>query len=64
MCSGKSTLSKLIGNKFPHIYFKVNSFANKIYEVAYDLFNMKEKDRELLQNIGSRFIEIDQNVWG
>ena len=28
-----------------------------------DLFNMKEKDRSLLVNIGTKMREIDENVW-
>ena len=66
MCSGKSSLAKAI-----NAYYKkqnkqeliVDSFANKIYEIAYDIFKMDKKDRKLLQDIGTKFREIDDMVW-
>jgi nucleoside-triphosphatase THEP1 len=63
MCSGKSTLSTKIVEEFNDYNFKIDSFAGKIYKIAYDLFNMKEKDRILLQNIGSTMRDIDKDVW-
>ena len=61
MCSGKSTIANLIymlDNRY-----KKYSFASKIKELASELFNMKEKDRDLLINIGTKFREIDPDVW-
>ena len=39
------------------------SFADPIYEIARDLFNMKEKNRKLLQQIGEKMRDIDYDVW-
>ena len=65
MCSGKSTLANNIinYNKEKGITIVKDSFAAKIYELAYDIFKMKTKDRQLLQQIGTKFREIDEKVW-
>ena len=65
MGSGKSTLADYIikYNKNKNINIEKDSFASKIYELAYDLFDMKEKDRKLLQDIGTNLRKIDDNVW-
>ena len=66
MCSGKSTLAKQLITYFKinhNIDYTIDSFAKKIYELAYELFNMKQKDRELLQSIGTKMREIDNDVW-
>ncbi len=66
MASGKSTLSKYIQYYLANNYdinLKKVSFADKIYEIAYDLFGMKEKDRKLLQDIGQKMREIDENIF-
>lgn len=60
ICSGKSTLAK--------DYIEINggtifSFSAPIYEIAQNLFGMVEKDRELLQSIGTKMREIDPDVW-
>ena len=64
MGSGKSYLANLITNKFNNIFI-VKSFANKLKYIAADLFNMdiKNKDRKLLIDIGTKMREIDKNVW-
>ena len=61
MCSGKSTIANLIHTLDPR--YKKYSFANKIKELAVELFDMENKDRDLLISIGSKFREIDPNVW-
>ena len=61
MCSGKTTIADLICTS-DNQYTKY-SFASKIKEIAIELFNMKHKDRDLLINIGSKFREINQDVW-
>ena len=66
MCSGKSTLFKFIQFYLESTYqmkLKKVSFAEKIYDIAYDLFKMKEKDRRLLQDIGQKMREIDENIF-
>tara|TARA_B100001250_G_C19346619_1_gene591450 strand:- start:30 stop:548 length:519 start_codon:yes stop_codon:yes gene_type:complete len=66
MCSGKTTLTNFLIKNFAikkHIELRKISFADKIYELAYDLFNMTTKDRKLLQAIGTNMREIDKNVW-
>lgn len=61
MCSGKTTLSKII--KETDDRFVIYSFGQKVKDVAKDLFNMKDKDRSLLISIGTKMREINQNVW-
>lgn len=63
ICSGKSTLCKGIIKKFSNINFEKRSFADGVYELAYKLFDMKEKDRNLLQAIGTNMRKIDKDVW-
>jgi dephospho-CoA kinase len=61
MCSGKSTLANKIAERDPR--FQIFSFGSKVKDIAKDLFNMTEKDRSLLVNIGSKMREIDPDVW-
>lgn len=61
MCSGKTTIANLI-YMIDNRYEKY-SFASKIKELARELFNMNGKDRDLLINIGTKFREIDPDVW-
>lgn len=66
MCSGKSTLANKIIERCSEMCdekYEKDSFAGKIYELAYDLFGMKEKDRLLLQQIGTKMRDIDKKVW-
>ena len=61
MCSGKTTIADrfiTLNNKFHKL-----SFAGKVKEIANDLFNMDQKNRKLLQQIGTYMREIDPNVW-
>ena len=60
MGSGKSYLAEQIKNKYE---YKITSFAKRLKELAVELFNMKNKDRGLLINFGSKMREIDANVW-
>ena len=61
MCSGKTTLANKIKDNYPE--YNITSFAKKVKEIAVDLFGMKEKDRKLLQDIGSKMREIDKDIW-
>ena len=61
MCSGKSTLANKIAERDSR--FQIFSFGSKVKDIAKDLFNMTEKDRSLLVNIGSKMREIDPDVW-
>lgn len=68
MCSGKTTLANYIENylKEQHqMEFQRLTFAGKVYELAYELFNMdkRNKNRRLLQQIGTNMRMIDENVW-
>ena len=53
MCSGKSTLSNKIIKYYKRFGIKLEkrAFADKVYELARDLFDMKKKNRLLLQQI-------------
>ena len=61
MCSGKSTIANMIIQYNPN--YKKYSFGQKIKDIAVDLFNMKQKDRSLLIQIGGHMREIDNDVW-
>ena len=61
MCSGKTTISKIIMEY--NDSYKTYSFGKKVKDVAIDLFNMEGKDRSLLINVASKMREIDQDVW-
>jgi dephospho-CoA kinase len=61
MCSGKTTLAKYLKEK--NDTFHITSFAAKLKEIARDLFNMQQKDRQLLIQIGQKMREIDPDVW-
>ncbi len=68
MCSGKTTLSNYIKGHLMRTYgihMESMTFAGKLYELAYDLFDMDKnnKDRRLLQMIGSNMRAIDKDVW-
>ncbi len=68
MCSGKTTLSNHIKQFLTSKYsieLKSKTFAGKVYELAYDLFNMdrQKKDRKLLQTIGTLMRSVDEEVW-
>ena len=60
ICSGKTTTADILiglNNDFQKL-----SFAGKVKSIAVDLFDM-EKDRKLLQQIGTYMREIDPDVW-
>lgn len=66
MASGKSTLANYIIYYMDAIHFEKFTkitFASTIYDIAYNLFDMKEKDRKLLQDIGRKLRDIDENVF-
>ena len=63
MCSGKSTLAKKIIEYYYNDEYVKDSFAGKIYEIAHDVFNMKDKNRVLLQQIGTKMRDINKDVW-
>ena len=61
MCAGKSTLAndiKIIDNRY-NIY----SFGNNVKKIACEIFDMKNKDRSLLINIGKYMKLIDPDIW-
>ncbi len=64
MCSGKTTLAKNIQDKSYNTTY-ITSFAKKLKEIACDLFNMdiNNKNRDLMQQLGSNMRNIDENVW-
>ena len=60
MCSGKTHVSNILSR---HCALKKFAFADKVKDIAKDLFNMKQKNRKLLQEIGQSMRDIDPNVW-
>ena len=63
ICSGKTELANRLIKYYNNIEIKKRSFSDGVYKIARELFNMKVKDRKLLQNIGTKMREIDNNVW-
>ena len=61
MCSGKTTVANLI--KELDERYEIFSFGKKIKDIAYDVFDMKQKDRTLLITIADKFREIDEDIW-
>lgn len=63
MCSGKSTISRIIQDLDPR--YEIFSYGKKVKEVASDLFGMdpQVKDRSLLINVATKMREINPNVW-
>ena len=61
MCSGKTTVAKIITEI--NSEYEIFSFGGKIKEIASELFDMKNKDRSLLINIASKMREINEDVW-
>lgn len=60
MCSGKSTIANYLIKKYNYSKF---SFADDIKLLATDFFEMKDKNRKLLQDIGTKMKEIDNLIW-
>ena len=60
MCAGKTHVSNILSRRCA---LKKFAFADKVKDIARDLFNMKQKNRELLQKIGQSMRVIDQYVW-
>jgi len=63
--AGKTTACRYFVNN-PEKFgdFKEVNFADKLKEVAVDLFDMKKKDRTLLQKLGTEALRsIDPDVW-
>jgi hypothetical protein len=62
MGAGKSTLADLICGEFNSFadcsVAKVCSFADKLKQVAKDLYNMEGKDRKLLQTLGDKMRQV------
>jgi len=59
MGSGKSTAAQFLQD----YGFKCFSFAAKLKDLAKELFGMEDKDRKLLQDLGSAMREIQKDVW-
>ena len=60
ICSGKSYIANYLHQKYN---FKIYSFSMGVKKYAVELFDMKEKDRKLLQLLSRNMKEIDENVW-
>ncbi len=59
-CAGKTTACKILTDEFK---FEEMNFADKLKDLSKDLFDMKVKDRGLLQKFGIALRDIDENVW-
>lgn len=61
MASGKTTTANLFQQYFPQL--QKLSFADPIKQIATQIFDIQDKNRELLQNIGGKMREINPDVW-
>jgi len=63
--SGKTYFSDMLKQKLEEKGIKAYrvSIAQKIKDLAKDLFDMQTKDRRLLQLLGAKMREVDQDVW-
>ena len=61
MASGKTTLAETIC-RFDNRHDKY-SFSMGVKEIAYNYFDMNEKNRTLLINIGTKMREINPDIW-
>ena len=54
----------MASNHLVHKYgFVKYSIGNKIKEIAQDLFGMENKDRRLLQDIGTKMRDLKPTIW-
>lgn len=60
MASGKTSIAKYLVEKYNFTKF---SFADDVKLYATEIFNMKNKDRKLLQQFATKMKEIDENIW-
>lgn len=58
--AGKSTAADYLVR---HYNYREITFATPLYEIAREYFNMRQKDRGLLQDIGQKMREICPDVW-
>ena len=63
MASGKSEAADLLKLLYKEKKLQKISFADPVKKIAREEFNMKEKDRKLLQIIGNTGRAIDPNIW-
>ena len=61
MCSGKSTIAKIIMDYDSS--YQTFSFGGAVKKYAREIFNMQGKDRSLLINFANKMREIDKDVW-
>lgn len=58
--SGKDTVAGILKEQYD---IETMALADPIYTIANDLFKMKEKDRQLLRDIGKSLREIDDYIF-
>lgn len=57
---GKTTAARYLADKYD---YKIISIADQVKFIANLIFDMKHKDRKLLQEIGKKMREIKESVW-
>ena len=60
ICSGKTFVANYLVDKYK---FSKYSFAHPLKKIAKEYYNMKDKDRILLQDLALKMKEIDENVF-
>lgn len=57
---GKSYVAQYLKDKYD---FKILSFGGKVKDIAYDLFGLKHKNRQVIQDVAEKMKEIDPDIW-
>lgn len=59
-CSGKSYAAQHLKNKYD---FEILSFGGPVKKYASEIFNLKHKDRQIIQDFAQSLKKINKNVW-
>ena len=60
MCSGKSTVAQYLRDKYN---YTILSFGGPVKKYATEIFDLKHKDRQIIQDFAQKVREIDDEVW-
>tara|TARA_E500000178_G_C17004805_1_gene747598 strand:- start:488 stop:1018 length:531 start_codon:yes stop_codon:yes gene_type:complete len=60
LCSGKSYAAKYLKD---HYGYEILSFGGPVKKYASEIFNLKHKDRQIIQDFAQLLKKIDKDVW-
>ena len=61
MAAGKTSVATAIAERYSDS--QILSFASPVKEIALNIFGMKQKNRRLLQDIGTAYRRRDRDIW-